>query len=88
MVATSMKQIAAVSSGVPNVMLQQSNIESIIGTDLWLAYADGLDFNVSRRGLVACQAEWQLIAATHNLLKLWRVGNAYAQAKTPQPLAA
>jgi transposase len=41
-----------------------------------------------RRGLAACQAEWQLIAATHNLLKLWRTGNAHAQAKTPQPLAA
>ncbi len=25
-----------------------------------------------RRGLSACEAEWQLIAATHNLLKLWR----------------
>ena len=25
-----------------------------------------------RRGLVACQAEWKLIAATSNLLKLYR----------------
>jgi hypothetical protein len=25
-----------------------------------------------RRGLSACESEWQLIAATHNLLKLWR----------------
>lgn len=25
-----------------------------------------------RRGLAACQAEWRLIAATHNLLKVWR----------------
>jgi len=25
-----------------------------------------------RRGLAACRAEWRLIAATHNLLKLWR----------------
>jgi Transposase DDE domain len=25
-----------------------------------------------RRGLSACAAEWKLIAATHNLLKLWR----------------
>ena len=25
-----------------------------------------------RRGLTACNAEWQLIATTHNLLKLWR----------------
>lgn len=27
----------------------------------------------SRRGLAACRAEWRLIAATHNLLKLYRV---------------
>jgi transposase len=33
-----------------------------------------------RRGLQACQAEWQLIAATHNLLKLWRAANASAAA--------
>jgi hypothetical protein len=25
-----------------------------------------------RRGLAACQAEWKLLCATHNLLKLWR----------------
>jgi len=25
-----------------------------------------------RRGLTACRAEWRLITATHNLLKLWR----------------
>jgi DDE family transposase len=29
-----------------------------------------------RRGLAACRAEWKLIAATHNLLKLWRLGAA------------
>ena len=33
-----------------------------------------------RRGLRACQAEWRLITATHNLLKLWR--------HTNQPLPA
>jgi Transposase DDE domain len=27
-----------------------------------------------RRGLIACRAEWRLLAATHNLLKLWRRG--------------
>jgi transposase len=27
-----------------------------------------------RRGLPACRTEWRLIAATHNLLKLWRAG--------------
>ena len=41
-----------------------------------------------RRGLAACQAEWQLIAATHNLLKLWRAGLANAQATAAQPLTA
>jgi transposase len=40
-----------------------------------------------RRGLSACQAEWQLIAATHNLLKLWRAGLARAGTASPEPLA-
>lgn len=40
-----------------------------------------------RRGLAACQAEWQLIAATHNLLKLWRAGLAQAATAIPEPLA-
>jgi transposase len=31
-----------------------------------------------RRGLAACRSEWRLIAATHNLLKLWRHGLAAA----------
>ena len=39
-----------------------------------------------RRGLAACQAEWKLIAATHNLLKLWRAGLAHAQATISEPL--
>ena len=33
-----------------------------------------------RRGLAACRAEWKLITATHNLLKLWRHGPAIATA--------
>jgi hypothetical protein len=41
-----------------------------------------------RRGLAACQAEWKLIAATHNLLKLWRAGLADTQTKTPEPSPA
>ena len=31
-----------------------------------------------RRGIQACRAEWQLITATHNLLKLWRATTALA----------
>ena len=41
-----------------------------------------------RRGLAACQAEWQLIATTHNLLKLWRAGLALAETATAEALAA
>jgi transposase len=41
-----------------------------------------------RRGLAACQAEWQLIAATHNLLKLWRAGLAHPATAIPRPLGA
>lgn len=35
----------------------------------------GID-QFARRGLDACQSEWSLICATHNLLKLWRSGKA------------
>ena len=33
-----------------------------------------------RRGLDAARSEWRLLAATHNLLKLWRTGSAPATA--------
>ena len=36
-----------------------------------IKYLRGID-RLARRGLQACRAEWQLIAATHNLLKLYR----------------
>ena len=41
-----------------------------------------------RRGLDACNSEWRLIAATHNLLKLWRAGLAASATGTPTPSAA
>jgi hypothetical protein len=42
-VSVPMKQVAAVQSGIPNVYLAQSQIESIIGQDLRLAVNEGLD---------------------------------------------
>jgi transposase len=36
-----------------------------------------------RRGLAACASEWQLICATHNLLKLWRYGSRPAPGARP-----
>jgi len=41
-----------------------------------------------RRGLAACRAEWRLIAATHNLLKLWRAGLARTEMSQAEPLTA
>jgi hypothetical protein len=38
-----------------------------------------------RRGMRACQAEWQLLCGTHNLLKLWR---HTATQPTARPAAA
>jgi uncharacterized protein len=43
MVVTAMKQLAAVVSGVPNVMLEQPGIESVLGIDLRLSINEGLD---------------------------------------------
>jgi transposase len=40
-----------------------------------------------RRGYAACASEWQLICATHNLLKLWRHGRRPAPSvPPPRPL--
>ena len=39
----SMKQLANVQSDIPNIYLEQPMMESIIGTDLRLAYNEGLD---------------------------------------------
>jgi hypothetical protein len=47
MTAASLKQIAAISSGIPNVYLENADIESIVSQDLRLAYADGLDFHTN-----------------------------------------
>ncbi len=47
MTAASLKQVAAMSSGIPNVYLENGDIENIISQDLRLAYSDGLDFHVS-----------------------------------------
>jgi transposase len=41
-----------------------------------------------RRGLGACNSEWRLIAATHNLLKLWRAGLAANREAMPAAMPA
>jgi len=53
---------------------RQQIVEPVFANTKFLRRID----RFQRRGLQACQAEWQLIAATHNLLKLWRATNAAA----------
>ncbi len=45
-VATELKQIAAVVAGIPNIVLAQNGIDSIIANDLRLSYGDALDWHV------------------------------------------
>ena len=51
---------------------RQQIVEPVFANTKFIRRAD----RFLRRGLAACQAEWQLVAATHNLLKLWRAGLA------------
>jgi transposase len=51
---------------------RQQLIEPVFAQTKWIRRID----RFQRRGLAACKAEWQLIAATHNLLKLWRLAPA------------
>jgi uncharacterized protein len=69
MTAASMKQIAAISSGLPNVYLENGDIESIVSQDLRLAYADGLDFHTNAQ-IVASSGTQTL--ATDPLLNVIR----------------
>jgi transposase len=55
---------------------RQAIIEPIFGQTKFNRRAD----RFRRRGLPAVQAEWRLITATHNLLKLWRATTAPAGA--------
>lgn len=55
---------------------RQQIVESVFANTKFLRRID----RFQRRGLRACQAEWHLIAATHNLLKLWRARQSPAAA--------
>jgi transposase len=55
---------------------RQQIVEPVFANTKFLRRID----RFQRRGLRACQAEWKLIATTHNLLKLWRAGRILAAA--------
>ena len=66
--ADRIKAILATDDGDRLYRRRKQIIEPVFGH---IKYLRGID-RLARRGLKACQAEWQLICATHNLLKLYR----------------
>ena len=53
--------------------LRSQTIEPVFGQ---IKTARGMDC-FQRRGVTACDSEWSVICATHNLLKLWRSGKTW-----------
>jgi hypothetical protein len=66
--ADRIKALLATTDGDRLYRRRKQIIEPVFGH---IKYLRGID-RFARRGLQACQAEWQLITATHNLLKLYR----------------
>jgi transposase len=66
--ADRIKAILATDDGDALYRRRKQIVEPVFGH---IKYVRGID-RLARRGLRACQAEWQLIAASHNLLKLYR----------------
>jgi transposase len=74
--ARRMEAILDAPEGQARYRRRQQIVEPVYANIKYLRRID----RFQRRGLRACQAEWKLIASTHNLLKLWRT--------TPIPAAA
>jgi transposase len=66
--ARRMEAILDTPEGQARYRRRQQIVEPVFANIKYLRRVD----RFQRRGLRACQAEWKLIAATHNLLKLWR----------------
>jgi len=67
-IATRMRERLADPDGRELYRHRQTMIEPIFGHTKLNRRLE----RFKRRGLAACRTEWQLICATHNLLKLWR----------------
>jgi transposase len=66
--ARRMEAILDTPEGQARYRRRQQIVEPVFANIKYLRRID----RFQRRGLRACQAEWKLIASTHNLLKLWR----------------
>jgi hypothetical protein len=69
-----MRDLLETEDGKQLYRRRQAIIEPVFAQTKIMRRAD----RFQRRGLAACKAEWRLITATHNLLKLWRTGLATA----------
>jgi transposase len=70
--ADRIEKILATPEGQALYRRRQQIVEPVFANTKFIRGAD----RFQRRGLAACRAEWRLLAATHNLLKLWRAGLA------------
>jgi transposase len=74
--AERIETILATPDGVALYRRRQQIVEPIFANTKFIRGAG----RFRRRSLSACRSEWRLLAATHNLLKLWRATSA-----TPSP---
>lgn len=74
--ATQMRERLGSDDGRKLYRRRQAIIEPVFGHTKFNRRLD----RFRRRGLAACRAEWRLITATHNLVKLWQATNATATA--------
>jgi transposase len=81
--AQRIEEVLSTPEGQALYRRRQQMVEPVFAHTKYIRRAD----RFLRRGLTACQAEWQLIAATHNLLKLWRARLTPTVTAIPQPLA-
>jgi transposase len=70
--AERIERILATPEGVALYRRRQQIVEPVFANTKFIRGAG----RFRRRGLPACRSEWKLLAATHNLLKLWRAGLA------------
>jgi transposase len=70
--AERIEQILDTPEGQALYRRRQQLVEPVFAQTKFLRRID----RFQRRGLPACNAEWKLIATTHNLLKLWRLAPA------------
>ncbi len=82
--ADRMETILATPEGQALYRRRQQIVEPVFANTKFIRGAD----RFQRRGLAACRAEWRRLAATHNLLKLWRAGLAGSGPQLVAPLPA